>query len=603
MSHISRSGGASAMAMGAYDSGETLTCARTGRTYSYDKPDIVCASIMVPKGCDHLPQATDRAALWNSAEAAEDEWATRHFARAEGQARSFMAAHPDRPLAGEVVLPDGLTAKEESTLVSRIMREQVRPFFPPGHAGLVLTQDVLTDETGERLLRWQAVPPAQHHTETARTALRFIIALPRDLTEDQQRELAEAWLEERFVRHGYVADFAIRWTVGNPHLHVRVTRRALQPDGTWADSKDRGITTEDGLRESRRSFVEAANVAMVKAGLETRCDWRSYEDAGVALRPTVHEGYWSRAMALAGQASEAQKHNAEVWAANAEAVLEDPEIIIREVARQRATFTERDLLAELWKRTQGEEVSFLAASERLLASPLVEAVGAEPDSTPRYALKEYLATERAMFEHAARLAATKGHHGVDGARLEAAMGSGGAYARLSNGTPRGTGSWAWLPPARQPMDWRARRASPQGGRSPPCSTPTTLSRCCASSWRMAARMENIRRQRPDASDPANPDWMRKASEQLAQGEVMPALLAYDRRGRVGFGDDTDAAVKLLVDRWWEKRKANPGCSTIALAYTRAHVGLLNKAMRDRRVICGELSGPAVTVGGQALDGG
>lgn len=710
--HVGRGQGASAMAAAAYDSGEVLTDARTGRTWSYDKPDLVASGILAPEGCEGLPVLQTRENLWNGVESAEDDWARRHYAPAERRARAFLDGQTGKSLAGDIRIPPGLDPKGEAAFVKGVMQREVRVLFPPKESGLLLSQSVIEGQDGQRVLRWRAMTPMEHHQETARTALRFVIALPRDLDEDQQKQLSETWLQERFVRHGYVADYAIHRTVGNPHLHCRVTRRPLNPDGSWGDIKDRGVVTEDGLRENRRSYVQAANAAMAAAGQEARFDWRSYEEAGIDLIPTIHEGYWSRKVALAGEISQARIHNAQVRVANAEAVAIDPDLIVKEVARNRATFAERDLKGELWRRVQGDEAAFLAVTERLLASDLIEHVGAEPDGTARFALKEYLEAERSMFSSAEALRRRSGHP-VDRARLDASMAQGGSFAMLSEEQAAavrqitghgdlallvgraGAGKTTLLRAARTEWEasgWRVRGAAPTGKAADGLSReagikdsrtiqamfhgedglpdlrrrlemardPATVARlrlqiAKAESDRLtdkdvvvvdeagmadtgllerllrtsreagakvvlvgdpdqiqaigagsgafrglvdavgASYVETIRRQRADTSDGEDPDWMRKASEALARGEVKPAVEAYAARGRVAFADDTDACVRTLAQKWWDERRANPGASQLAMAYTKADVAALNKELRDRRVVAGELPGPSTMI--------
>ncbi len=60
------------------------------------------------------------------------------------------------------------------------------------------------------------------------------MALPIELSVDEQKELLTKYVQENFVDQGMVADVAIhRDHPDNPHAHVMLTNRPFNPDGTW----------------------------------------------------------------------------------------------------------------------------------------------------------------------------------------------------------------------------------------------------------------------------------------------------------------------------------------------------------------------------------
>ena len=74
------------------------------------------------------------------------------------------------------------------------------------------------------------------------------MALPVELSEDEQKELLTKYVQENFVDEGMVADVAIhRDHPDNPHAHVMLTNRPFNPDGTWGlKSKRENILDENG---------------------------------------------------------------------------------------------------------------------------------------------------------------------------------------------------------------------------------------------------------------------------------------------------------------------------------------------------------------------
>lgn len=80
---------------------------------------------------------------------------------------------------------------------------------------------------------WNAV----EETETAkdsRLAREFVVALPIELSREEQIELLQEFIIEQFVSDGMCADAAIHDTDGqNPHAHILLTVRPLDEQGRW----------------------------------------------------------------------------------------------------------------------------------------------------------------------------------------------------------------------------------------------------------------------------------------------------------------------------------------------------------------------------------
>ena len=86
-----------------------------------------------------------------------------------------------------------------------------------------------------REVLWNAVEENEK-TKDSRLAREFVPALPVELTPEQWKELLSDFIQESFVSDGMCADVAIHDpdpTGHNPHAHILVTIRPLNPDGTW----------------------------------------------------------------------------------------------------------------------------------------------------------------------------------------------------------------------------------------------------------------------------------------------------------------------------------------------------------------------------------
>ena len=103
--------------------------------------------------------------------------------------------------------------------------------------GLVWSQTFLPEnappEWADRSILWNAVEEHEK-TKDSRLAREFVVALPIEMDKVQRIDLLTEFIQTQFVCDGMCADAAIHDTDGhNPHAHILLTVRPLNPDGTW----------------------------------------------------------------------------------------------------------------------------------------------------------------------------------------------------------------------------------------------------------------------------------------------------------------------------------------------------------------------------------
>ena len=105
--------------------------------------------------------------------------------------------------------------------------------------GLVWEQVFLPDcapaEWQDRSVLWNAVEENEK-TKDSRLAREFVPALPVELTPEQWKELLSDFIQGSFVSDGMCADVAVHDPDPpghNPHAHILLTVRPLNPDGSW----------------------------------------------------------------------------------------------------------------------------------------------------------------------------------------------------------------------------------------------------------------------------------------------------------------------------------------------------------------------------------
>lgn len=150
----------------------------------------------------------------------------------------------------------------------------------------------------------------------AQLAREINIALPKELSEQEQTKLVLEFCQKNFVDEGMVADIAIhRDKVNNPHFHVMLTLRQIEgeefapkcrkeyvldkngnkillPSGEYK-SRRVNLTNwnkQEALLGWRKSWQDITNAYLEKNGIAERIDCSSYKARDIILCPTIHEG-------------------------------------------------------------------------------------------------------------------------------------------------------------------------------------------------------------------------------------------------------------------------------------------------------------------------
>ena len=181
----------------------------------------------------------------------------------------------------------------------------------------ILTPKNAPEWAKDRQQLWNEVEKKDRKSNS-RYAKEFNVALPVELSEDEQKELLTKYVQENFVDSGMVADVAIhRDHPDNPHAHVMLTNRPFNPDGTWGlKSKRENILDENGnktytgnsrfprsrkvwlvdwdkkekITEWRHNWAVSVNQVLEAKNLPDRISEKSYEEQGIDEVSTQHEG-------------------------------------------------------------------------------------------------------------------------------------------------------------------------------------------------------------------------------------------------------------------------------------------------------------------------
>ena len=97
----------------------------------------------------------------------------------------------------------------------------------------VFLPEYAPQEWQDREKLWNAVEEVEA-AKDSRLAREFVVALPIELSREEQVKLLQEFIREQFVSDGMCADAAIHDTDGhNPHAHILLTVRPLDERGKW----------------------------------------------------------------------------------------------------------------------------------------------------------------------------------------------------------------------------------------------------------------------------------------------------------------------------------------------------------------------------------
>ena len=217
----------------------------------------------------------------------------------------------------------------------------------------------------DRSTLWNSVELSEK-SNNAQLAREVEIALPVELSREEQTRLVREYCSSQFVSKGMIADFNLHDTGGgNPHAHILLTMRPLDEKGAWLPkSKKEYVLDENGEkirlpsgryktrkvdlvdwnnRENaevwRRAWADLANDFLAQNNRPERIDHRSYERQGIEQIPTVHVGVSATQMEKKGIVTERGELNRNIKAANR---------ILREIRRLVRGL--KDWIAELKER-------------------------------------------------------------------------------------------------------------------------------------------------------------------------------------------------------------------------------------------------------------
>ncbi|MBB3650336.1 Ti-type conjugative transfer relaxase TraA [Rhizobium sp. BK619] len=302
---------------------------------------------------------------------------------------------------------------------------------------------------------WNAVE-AFETDANARLARELIIALPEELTRDENITLVRDFVRDTLAAAGIVVDWVYHDKEGNPHIHLMTTIRPLTEEGFGPKSSP--ILEENGepLRRKKNGkivykvwagdketlkawkivWAETANRHLALAGHEVRLDGRSYAEQGLDGIAQKHLGPEKAALARKGKELYFAPADLARRQEMADRLLAEPELLLKQLGNERSTFDEKDI-AKALHRYVDDPTDFANIRARLMTSDQLvilkpQAIDAETGKAAAPAVfttRDILRIEYDMAQ-SARVLSKRGGFGVSRRQVEAAI------DRVESGDPQ-----------------------------------------------------------------------------------------------------------------------------------------------------------------------
>lgn len=266
-------------------------------------------------------------------------------------------------------------------------------------------------------------------------AKEIVIALPNELSREQNIALMRDYVQQSFSSRGIVADWVYHEKGNNPHVHVMIAVQpltqegfgkrlspALDADGNVLRNEDDKIIyrhfagDREDLREWRARWSEVANVHLKQAGLDIEIDHRSLKTLGLTVKPNRHLGVELSRLEKEGKAQFITDIREERRQENEKNILDNPSQLIKLVARGESVFSRDDLIRVARKYVSNEEALETVVQSALQSEGLVHTRGdlmdwttGEYENQVIYARKDILEAETRMMSSVQSMRMTSGH--------------------------------------------------------------------------------------------------------------------------------------------------------------------------------------------------
>lgn len=268
------------------------------------------------------------------------------------------------------------------------------------------------DRLGDRQALWNEVEAGETR-KNSQVAREVEFALPRELSDEANIELARSYVQEAFVNLGMVADLNLHKPMGEdgqakPHAHVMLTLRSVSEEGFGAKVREWQTWRDPAMLKAWRELLATrSNEALAREGHSCRVDHRSYRDRGIDLKPQSKLGPVAAKLKSLGLGSARADEQQRVADHNGKLLMSKPWLGLDHLTEHQSTFTKAEVACFVARNSTGAE-QFATIMARMMTHPDLVRVGEGKRGEERYSTRRMIAIERSLASHAAELAKSKG---------------------------------------------------------------------------------------------------------------------------------------------------------------------------------------------------
>lgn len=277
---------------------------------------------------------------------------------------------------------------DERTGETKFYKREVQPetmILAPSHA---------PEWAKDRNRLWNEVEKIERN-KNSQLAREINVALPNELSPENQKELIQNYVQEQFVDRGMVADIAIhRDDKNNQHAHVMLTVRQFDENGEWGNKKRKDYEFDkdgnkvldkngkpkyqtvsltdwdkkENIEQWREQWAKHTNKALEKEGIQERITHLSHEARGLEQLPTIHLGHAAHGIEKRGEESDRGNINREVQEHNRKV------IDLAEYRKEKEAIQKRQAQEKKIEVPVRKSADFLSAAEKVAIQKAVPVV-------------------------------------------------------------------------------------------------------------------------------------------------------------------------------------------------------------------------------------
>src|SRR5271157_4756326 len=280
------------------------------------------------------------------------------------------------------------------------------------HSEILLPENA-PDRFKDRPTLWNEVEQTERRHD-AQLAREIELALPAELTLEQNIDLVREFVKTNFVDQGMIADVNIHTKKDNPHAHILLTTREANENGFG--KKVRAWNASSKLLHWREEWAKIQNQKLLICGHDIQVDHRSFADRGIELIPQMHLGFSykflpSDYLPLKAHEYDRLSEYLNIRRVNGRLILMDPDRALKYLSHHDVVFRESDIDNFASMHTVDRK-QFKEVKKALMGSSELVELGLDEGGQKLYTTATMLQSEKEMLSRADKLD-TSNHHDVD----------------------------------------------------------------------------------------------------------------------------------------------------------------------------------------------